>query len=695
MTALSTTRLLIINDSKEEAERLISMLHNAGRPVRAQHVDNETALTKLLQEKTWDLMIALDSAQNLSPSDAIKQVRRFNKDIPLILLSDNENDRAIIDGLKLGASDVVTLDNDQHLLLVIARELENREHRVQARQAARIKKEVEKRNQQLLDSSRDAIAFIQDGMIIYSNESFADTLGYDSVDNLDCLPIIDIISAPDQSKVKSVLKDFFIKGMDDESQQIAFTAIAQDGSEKPLTMELRKSKYEEETCIEFFMRTKSLGNEELEAQLAKIKNQDLATGLYNRNYLNEALDKAVHDASSHSINSALMLIGVSSLVEIVQTKTGMASMDLVLAEIAAKAKSLTKAGDILCRFTEDSFMLVAPKITAAQAEQRAKEVSDNLSEHIFDIEGSTLQFAFCIGISVINENTVSQEEPIHHALKALESARALYKEGQGCVSVFEIKTESSIEEDIVNQVQDALKQGLFRLLFQPILSLRGSNKKHYEVFLRMVGEDAELISPDHFLSAATRSGSITKIDRWVIMEAIKRLAKQLKQDKDTLLIVNLSKESLLDDTLPPWLGVAFKAAKIPPKSIVFQAQEMDINDHLNLAQKFVDAVRGLGCEFSVSHFGCALNPLNSLKKINASYIKLDSSFTQDIKEEEGKSELGELVSQLHQLDKVTIIPHVDNASILSTLWQTGVHYIQGFYLQEPAEEMNYEFDMES
>src|SRR5690554_1457034 len=182
MDANDTVRLLILNDSRSEAERLISMLHNAGRPTRAQHVTSEEALAKLLQEQAWDLLIGHDQTGNVTPAMALKQIRRLNRDVPVILLTDDDTGAAVVDGLKLGAHDVVPLDQDQHLLQVIQRELSNREQRKARRLAERRFREAERRSQQLLDSSRDAIAYVQDGLYLYANESFAELFGYDDRD---------------------------------------------------------------------------------------------------------------------------------------------------------------------------------------------------------------------------------------------------------------------------------------------------------------------------------------------------------------------------------------------------------------------------------------------------------------------------------------------------------------------------------
>lgn len=698
MSQTKTIRLLILNDSRAEAERLISMLHNAGRPVRAQHVENDEALNKLLQEKVWDLMVGLDTTTNLKPLDAIRIIRRLNKDVPLILQTNDETIRGTVDGLKLGAVDVVKVDEDQHLLFVIQREFNNREDRDRRRVAERRYNEIERRNQQLLDSSRDAIAFVQDGMFLYTNDSFVELLDYDSRDDLECMPVIDITKDRDQDKVKRFLKDFMLKGSDIESTKLEFSVITKDGAERPLAIEVRKSTFEEELCTQFLIRTSTADSQELEAQIQQIKSQDLATGLYNRGYLLDTLHLVVENAASGANNSALIHIGVDKFHEIVDGKLGIASADLVIGSIADFAKSQVKADDVLCRYNDNSFMLVIPNIDPETALARAKTLCQKLTSHIVDIDGTTLQFAYAIGISVVNETTADAETPIGQAVKAYELARAeSSNNAEDKVRLYEPETREETKRDVSHSVQKALDEGRFKLLFQPILSLRGSDREHYEVLLRMIGEDGSEISPQEFLSAAAKIGATTKIDRWVILESIKLLSEHRKNSTNTHLIINLSRESVLDATLPPWIKVAFKAANLPPDALVFQLNEIDVNDHLNVAATFSEQVTKLGSSCSINRFGCALNPFNALQHVKASHIKIDGSFTQELQENtpEAVQALNELVSELHKLDKITIVPFVENASVLSKLWQSGVHYIQGYYLQGPAEEMNYDFDTES
>jgi diguanylate cyclase (GGDEF)-like protein/PAS domain S-box-containing protein len=691
-------RLLILNDSRSEAERLISMLHNAGRPVRAQHVENEEALAKLLDEQVWDLMIGLDRTTNLPPGTAIKQIRRLNKDVPVILLTDDEGSQPVVEGMKMGAADVIRLDEDQHLLFVIQREIDNREQRNLRRVAERRHKEIERRNQQLLDSSRDAITFVQDGMFLYVNDSFAELMGYADRDELECMPVIDLVAKADRDRVKAFLKEFTIKGSDVDTTDICFTALTAEGDEKDIKVDVRKASYEDELCIQFLIRASAVDSEELEAHLQQIRNQDLATGLYNKNYLLEKLEGTVDQAVNGKANSALFCIGIESFMETVQTKLSVSSSDIVLGTIASHARTLIGEKDTLCRFGEDAFMLLTPEANAGKALKKAEALGKALRDYIVDIDGSTLQFNYALGIAFINETTADSDTPVAQSMKALELVRRDMARGEHTVArIYE--PESSQETDsaknVTATVQNALDEGNFRLLFQPILSLRGADKEHYEVLLRMLDGSGNEVSPTEFLKSAAHINATTKIDRWVILESIKVLAEHRSKGHDTRLIINLSSETFCDTSLPSWLAVAFKAAKLPADSLVFQLSEMDVNDHLNLAKSFTGQVTEMGAACSISHFGCALNPFNALGHVNAQYIKVDGSFTQELQNSTGeRTALKDLVTQLHQEEKIIIVPFVENASVLSKLWQTGVHYIQGYYLQGPSADMNYDFDME-
>ncbi|TQV71843.1 EAL domain-containing protein [Exilibacterium tricleocarpae] len=700
MNPNDTIRLLILNDARDEAERLVSMLRNAGRPSRAQHVDSEEALVKLLQEQVWELLIGHDQTQNITPQTAIKQIKRLNKDVPVILQTDEEGSKPIVDGIKQGAADVVRLDEDQHLLLVIQRELECREQRQLRRKTDRRFREAERRSQQLLDSSRDAVAYIQDGMYLYANESFAERFGYDDRDDIECMPVIDMVADEEQDKIKQFFKSFILKADDAESSTLEFTGIRADESKATFHVEVAHAIYDEEPCIQFMMRASQASNEELEQQINQIKHQDVATGLYNRQYLMETLERAVDAAANDNRSSVLFDLEIDNFLDSVQGNLGVAAADQVLSNIATLTREHCSDRDTLARFADGNFMLLVGSLNADAALDRAEDLCRKIEDHIVEVDGKTIQLTVSIGIALVTESSSSAEAVIEQAMEAAASVRNEHDQpgvGNGA-KLFEPKLSAADMEhkDVAQAVQSALDKGRFRLLFQPIISLRGSEEEHYEVLLRMLNDADEEISPSEFLATATQIGAATKIDRWVILEAIKVLSEHRSNGNRTRLIVNLSSDSLSDATLLPWLNVAFKAASLPTDAVVFQVSEVDVTNHLNAAKVFATGLKEMKSSCSISKFGCSLNPFNTLKHVPAEYIKVDGSFTLDIQNNgESPETLTNLVKQLHEESKTTIVPFVENASVLSTLWQAGVHYIQGHYLQAPTNKMDYDFNMES
>ncbi|HWV13981.1 MAG TPA: EAL domain-containing protein [Cellvibrio sp.] len=697
MTPIGTIRLLILNDSQAEAERLISMLHNSGKATRAHHIENEEILVKLLQEQTWDMLIGSNTATQPTPTIAIKHIRRLNKDVPVILLHDSDDSLAVVESMKTGAADAVRLDDDQHLLLVIQREMGNLNDRQEKRNADRRCIEAERRSQQLLDSSRDAIAYVQDGLYLYANESFAELFGYDNRSDIEYMPIMDMVAENEQNRLKNFLKEFSLKGEDEGPGQLSFLGVMRDGTETAITLEVSHVNYDEEACFQFLVRVSRIpntaNNEELTAQLKQIKSQDLVTGLYNRQYAMQKLEDAIGNVA-HRQSLSLLYIELDAFAERVTNSFGVAGSDLVLSDISVLLRKHIHPDEILSRFGDSSFTLLIANIKADAAIQRAQQLCKAVENHIIEIDHKTLQITCSIGISLINETSTKAGTVIEQARLAMEKVRS--NRGNNAHLFEPEPTADNTLRDIAEEVQYALDNDNFRLLFQPIISLRGSEEEYYEVYLRMLNEQGESISPAKFMEAASFIKASIKIDRWVILESIKMLSQHRSKGNKTKLIVNISSQSLCDETLLPWLAVAFKAAKLSPDAITFQANEVDVTDHLNAAKNFAEGLEKLKTYFSIANFGCSLAPFNTLKHVPASIVKIDGSFTNDIQQKnETSAALIQLIEQLHTENKVTIVPFVENASVLSTLWQAGAHYIQGHYLQEPGQSLNYDFNMES
>jgi EAL domain-containing protein (putative c-di-GMP-specific phosphodiesterase class I) len=241
-------------------------------------------------------------------------------------------------------------------------------------------------------------------------------------------------------------------------------------------------------------------------------------------------------------------------------------------------------------------------------------------------------------------------------------------------------------------VRDAIASNAFRLMFQPIISLHGDDDEQFEVLLRLLDDDDNELSPAQFLGPAEDAGLLEKLDRWVILQSIKMLSVHRSEGSKARLFVNVTHCSMADSTFLPWISVALKAARLPSDAIIFQIHENDATSYIKHATKFCQGLSELHCKTSINHFGCSLNPFNLLKHLTPDYVKLDGSYAQQIEDsEEKQKDLINMVKSLQSTGVLTAISGVESPAVLSTLWQAGVNFIQGYYISMPLENMDYDF----
>jgi diguanylate cyclase (GGDEF)-like protein/PAS domain S-box-containing protein len=677
-TEKSTIRLLIIEDSQNEAERLASLFRNNGRATRLHRLTSNEDLQSVLRQD-WDLVIAAPESELLPPSDALSHIRRQGNDIPFIqLVAGNDSDN-ITEALLLGAQNAVPLGEDERLVLVATRELASLEDRRARRAAESALREAEKRCELLLDSSVDAISYVHDGMHIYANRTYLGLFGYEEAEELEGVPMMDLIACDDQSTLKDYLKNYHYS---DSVPELQCHGIRADGERFPARMSLLPASYDSEPCIQVVIRAET-ESKELEEKLREISTQDPVTGLFNRNRLLELLDERL--TTEQAVCVAYLRIDQYSTV---LADVGIAGTDALLIELTQLLEQTLGDSAKLARFGDDAFAAIMG-CDAEEQIQRANELLRKVEGHLFEINGRTVQITLTIGLSGSNEKARQAQDIVDRALRCADEA------GGGN----RLKTYDASEElaaaagrgDVVAMIQHALANSSFRLLFQPVISLRGDTAEHYEVLLRLLNLKGEEIPPEQFLGAAKESDLATRIDRWVILNSIQLLAEHRKRGNNTRLFIHLSSASLQDPSLVPWLKGVIKAHGLAADTLIFQLTEADTITYLKQARDLSKGLAELNCHLSMSHFGQTMNPFNTLKHVDVKFIKIDARYVQDLSDGHHRDALNEMLGEIHSRAKLSIVPMVETASMLATLWQAGVNYIQGFYLQAPTQSMNYDF----
>lgn len=693
MPSRDTLHLLLLTQNQSDAEGLVSLLRNSGRATRAHMVSSLNDFIEQIQDKTWDLVLAEPSAQDIDPKELFKQIKRLDKDLPVIMLAEDVDPMQLEFYLKLGACDLVPEDESNLLSMVIQRELNNLNSRRTLRTTQVKLRDAEKRCQALLESSKDAVTYIHDGMHIYANQAYLELFGYESVDDLEGMPVMDMVVSRDQENLKQSLKSFLLAG---GNVDLKYNGVRTDESEFPITMSLSSATYADESCTQIVIRAKS-DNSDLEAKLKEISSRDLLTGLHNKPYFMESLESAVDRAVLKGSVGAAMYINIDRFGK-VKSQVGINNADAVLCSVADYLKANIQEGDTLARVGEDVFAWIRPNINAEQALAAAEKFRDGIEHLVIDASSQTVTITASIGVSLINDSCSEPSDILQRSHQAADAVRhdEGHEKGNGIhLYVAEEVAPDNSEEGIEKQVIQALKDSSFNLLFQPLINLKGDELEHYETLLRLPQSNGEELSAGEFLNGFAISEDLKrKIDRWVILHSTKLLSEHRQQNLNTRLFVNLSAASLMDDSLTTWIGVALKAANLESDSVIFQFNEEDATKFLTQAQNFTSDLKTKGYACALSRFGCSLKPFQTLKHLTLDYVKVDGSFTHELGQPEALETLKEMLNQLHEQELKTIVPLVESASAVASLWQLGTHFIQGYYVQAPQAGMEYNFSDE-
>jgi PAS domain-containing protein len=201
-----TLHLLIHTESQNDAEGIVSLLRNSGNATRAHQISSLEDFNEQLEQKSWDLLIAEEEVNGINYQALQDQIRRLNKDLPIILISREIDLIAMENALKRGVCTMVPMDETNLLVLALQRELRHLKNRRELRSLEVRLRDAEKRSQALLESSRDAVAYVHDGMHIFANPSYLGMFGYASVDELEGMPLMDMVDSSGQAEFKNFLK---------------------------------------------------------------------------------------------------------------------------------------------------------------------------------------------------------------------------------------------------------------------------------------------------------------------------------------------------------------------------------------------------------------------------------------------------------------------------------------------------------
>lgn len=233
---------------------------------------------------------------------------------------------------------------------------------------------------------------------------------------------------------------------------------------------------------------------------------------------------------------------------------------------------------------------------------------------------------------------------------------------------------------------------LFSIVYQPIVNLKGGAEACYEALLRMHNAGGDEYLPGKFMPAAQQAGLMGPIDAWVIRHTAKLIKSETAHGRYLTIFVNISRDSLVSETFCSELAQLISEYKIDPQSFVFEVPESELVDCGTRCQSVLVGIRALGCGLALDHFSGREAAFGLLNSIEVDFIKLDGTLIRELAEgSAGRDQILGLARDLSARGKLSIASRVQDAEMVALLWQCGVNYVQGYFLQQPSKALDYDF----
>ncbi|MFD0738583.1 EAL domain-containing protein [Lysobacter koreensis] len=682
-------RLLIVDDSVEAAEAIVSGLRNHGIAVRPTRPESADELAALLAGQAFELLLAARDARSVAVEQVMQAVAASGKDLPVLLLLDGVDDTRLLEALALGARAVVLRDRIDQIHSTIKSEWEDLEARRALRKLEAQVRETERRCDSLIESSRDPIAYVHEGMHIRANTAYLETFGYDSFEDVEGMSLLDMIAPQHVDGFKQLLKQMS-KG-EPPPPRYEVEARALDGSHFPAVMEFTPASYEGESCLQVVLRRQEF-DPELAREVEELRQRDQVTGLLNRATFLRALEDAVADAGQNASHHGLLLIEPDHYAQLVR-ELGLDAADGLIAAFAQRLRNAIGPDDVVARFGEHQFAVLSRDSDHRATSERAEAVRTAFADHVLEAASRSLNATVSIGGVQIGEKIASVNAVLGKAAQCLQSTIAV---GGNRSELFDPgavdRAEQERVEAWVTRIRDALDADRFVMHYQPLISLHGDPGEMYEAYLRLQGERGELVQPMTFLQIAEEHGLLWEIDRWVVGRAIAVIGERLKAGKRTTLLVKITQISLQDDSLLKHIAEQLAKHGADGSLLVLQLPESKVFTHLRQAQEFQVGVATHGVRVGLEQFGAGLNSFQLLSHFDAALLKIDRGFMEDLASNpEHQARMREIAQKARELGKQTIGDHIQDAASMSLLFSAGIDYAQGHFLAGAGPEMDYEF----
>jgi PAS domain S-box-containing protein len=671
--------LIVLSATRDPVEVINGVLRRAGHAAHCTWIPALRDLGDALTQLNPELILHYEpSGEDLVAAVAIRD--QLAASVPLVVVDDSVTEARIADGMTKGARDVVSSSSAERLQAVMTREL--RSHRMERALESTLRTARDARRQlaSVLQHSNDAIAQVQEGILVDANSSWLDLFGYE-LTGIAGQPIMDLFEQTTHAPLKGALAACLQGRWSNHplSAEIRFA----DGTHRQFDLVLALGEHDGEPCVQLIIASRKNDERKLEEDLADAVRRDPTTGLLYRVPLLAAVN--AHLATPARGGVRYFAVVKPDKFATVERDVGLSASEDVLSAFTTQLRDGLHPNEIIGRLGGTSVLVLVERGNDHDIEAWGAQLVARVARHRVQIGDKTLSITCSVGLSVAPSAVVQADTDAAIADTLDACSKAQGRGGNQVAQSDKADNDSRVkayDQVWVKHIKAALMENRFRLVQQPIASLQGGDQTMFDVLLRMLDTNGKEVLPGEFMPAAERNDLLKNIDRWVVGASLSFAA----QRKPTCLFVRLSHETLKDGSFLGWIDNQVRASRSDPHRLCFQAHEDVVATHLDRVQKLSAELRGRGFKFAIERFGSGRDPQGMLESTPIDYVKIDGALVQGLtSNQELQQRVRTLVEQAKSRNIQTIAERVEDANTMAVLWQLGVQYIQGYLVHAPEE----------
>ncbi len=679
VTDNSPVPMIILARLQEQVEFINKALRKAGHVVHCHWVTELNDLGDTLTQINAHMVLAVISEDPNEMAQALKVFRQFAPSIPALIVREQVTEAVIAQAMQLGARDVVSLTHVQRLQWVVTRELTTFRQERKLNTTIAAAQEYREQLKSFMSGSADAITHMKDGIAIDANPAWLELLGLKDEADLIGQPLMDYFDPDSHATLKGALAACLQGKWSNHDLKVA--AVTANGSTLPLSLQLQAVELEGEPAVQIRVPAQKKDSRGLNERLNDALQRDASTSFLQRRYFIERLRVALTTPIKAGIRELLCI--QPDKFESLADDLGADKVEDFIAQFADVLKEHLQPTDVAGRFGDCQIYILMERGNRTDVDAWCASIINNIARHVFNVGDKSVTCSCTIGAGVVNPQGTDLNTLLKDAAQGLYQAQQ--KGGSRSQTIDRIDDDTrrvDADKIWVKLIKTALMDNRFRLLQQPIASLSGEDTGMCDVLVRMLDEQNNEVLPTEFLAAAGRNDLMKNIDRWVIGSALSFCSsRKIKQ-----MFVRLSKDSVLDKSLPKWLDNQLSASRVNPERIVFEISEQVATEYLKNTVELSKQLHTAGFKFALEHAGNARDPKSLLQHLHLDYLKFDGALMQGLSLDIALQErLQALVTAARQRNIRTIAERVEDANTLAVLWQLGLELIQGYFVHEPEQ----------